>query len=164
MARRVGLDIGDVLSRREEKGTERDRTKEPWQTVDDGAYPFCLIYAANFGADRLNVVSRTNSGTKWNKSGQPVWIQRFIDALGLHDIGMPDDNFVVCRDHNDKGDICTRLGVTDFVDNHPWCLESVASTGKDVRLFHYHNAGQAFKPWLSSLRGHLLTYRHDGDL
>jgi hypothetical protein len=163
MARRVGLDIGDVLSRREEKGTERDRTKEPWQTVDDGAYPFCLIYAANFGADKLNVVSRTNCGIKWNKHGNPLWIQRFINALGLHAIGMPDDNFALCVNHNEKGDICTRLGVTDFVDNHPWCLESVASTETNVRLFHYHNKGHGFKPsWHS--RWHLVTYRHDGDL
>ena len=141
MARRLGLDIGDVLSVR----WDDDESLEPWQSADEGAYAFCLIYAANYGSDNLFVISRTNAGIKYNKSGKPLRIQRFIDEFGLEDIGVPPDNIRICTEKWDKGPIATEFQLTDYVDNHPICLNSVGCEGGDIRLFHYDNSGRKLK-------------------
>ena len=141
MAPRLGLDVGDVMSVR-----YNDETLEPWQTVEPGVYPFCLIYAANYGPGALFAISRTNSGVKYNKKGKPLWAQSFFDEVGFADIGVPADNVRICTKHAEKGPIATELGLTHFVDNHTWCLSAIASEPSPPVLYHYDNSGRRFSP------------------
>ena len=54
---KLGLHIGHVLSR------ELDTRVDDHRAVDEGTYPFVLLFIMTYGADNLYVISRTNAAS-----------------------------------------------------------------------------------------------------
>jgi hypothetical protein len=82
----VYLDVGNVLS---VKYTDDPR---PYMSADPGAVAFCLFFVLRFGRGWLNIISRVRSATKCWGHGKYHWIWRFVDDIGLTDLGVAWDD------------------------------------------------------------------------
>jgi hypothetical protein len=131
---RLGLDIGDVLSStnprcRKQEGDEIYRSATP------GAYAFIVCFILRFGAEQLFVISRTQRGSWWSAfRGRTVeaWVVRFIRALGLFDMGMPESHMSICTDQRGlkgKGPLSLQYDLAHFVDNSDQCGYAVVVEG-----------------------------------
>ena len=125
---RVGLDIGDVLSKRGVSGADGPSIhKAAWV----GAYAFCLFFIIRYGPENLFIISRTNTGDWYTlHRGHQIeaWVVRFIRSLGLFDAGVPTNNVRLCTSRageKGKGRCAERFELTHMVDDHLECLWAV---------------------------------------
>jgi len=137
----LGVDVGDVLSRRDTD------SKDVLDTADPGAYAFLVLYITKNVAEgaepALCVVTRTNAAS-WltNNLQQESFVVRFIRAFGLFDMGMPEANMKICKYREDKGPLARELGCTIFIDNQLLCLLAVHQELPDCLLIQYSNTGE----------------------
>ena len=130
---KLGLDIGDVMSRRSKYNTPA------WQTADHDCYPFVVLFGAKYGLADMHIISRTNRGVAYNNNGSDVWVTRFIRQLGVFNMGMPEENLHVVRQAEDKGNVVLNANLMGFVDNDAECLDSIMRRSQGTVLFHYSN-------------------------
>ena len=92
-----------------------------------------------FGAEQLFVISRTQRGIWFSAfHGRTVEasVVRFIRALGLFDMGMPESHISICTDKRGltgKGTLSLQDDQTRFVDNSDQCGYAVVVGGSISR-------------------------------
>ena len=117
------------------RGVEKQEGDEIYRSATPGAYAFIVCFILRFGAEQLFVISRTQRGSWWSSfRGRTVeaWVVRFIRALGLFDMGMPERHMSVCADRRGlkgKGPPSLQYDLTHFVDNSDQCGYAVVVEG-----------------------------------
>ena len=139
---RLGIDIGRVLSQRNDA-----HNAPPYVGADPGAYAFCMLYAYHYGPDMLSIITRTKMGFPYNREGKPAWVTRFIEDMGLFDVGMPSENMQVVKTWEEKGERAEWLELAGFIDDTFDCLYSVwnARGSENVVCFGYANDSDGFR-------------------
>ena len=124
---RVGIDVGDVLSRK--MGGRLDNHR--WRAAETGAYPFLVMLVCAIGARNVYIISRTTRGSWWSEyrgKRVPAWVIAFLEDLGLFAMGAPRDNVAICSScsgPDGKSVAARRFRLTHFIDDNLECLYAV---------------------------------------
>ena len=125
---RVGIDVGDVLSRK--MGGRLDNHR--WRAAETGAYPFLVMLVCAIGARNVYIISRTTRGSWWSEyrgKRVPAWVIAFLEDLGLFAMGVPRDNVAICSScsgPDGKSVAARRFRLTHFIDDNLECLYAVS--------------------------------------
>ena len=125
---RVGIDVGDVLSRK--MGGRLDNHR--WRAAETGAYPFLVMLVCAIGARNVYIISRTTRGSWWSEyrgKRVPAWVIAFLEDLGLFAMGVPRDNVAICSSCSGPGGksvAARRFRLTHFIDDNLECLYAVS--------------------------------------
>ena len=88
-SKRLGLDVGDVLSRKDRRYSSTDPA---WWQAEEGASAFLIFYRREYSHDTTSVISSVTYPTKsWEDDRGNVklhWIARFIEAIGGSSVGI----------------------------------------------------------------------------
>ncbi len=149
----LGLDVGDVLS----KKYTCNVGDPPYLSADPGAVAFVVFYIVRYGP-KLTVASRVNRPFKswFDKNGweQWHWIMRFLDALGLCDMGVDwDDCHLVYTAKDKPAHLTTVKAVVDndfenlwYIGMDPDCqncaLIQYSNNGRDTGKFTAHRGAE----------------------
>ena len=163
---RIMFDVGDVLSIRSSK------RYEIMGYVAPGAYA-CLVLAVwRYGPDSICVVSRTNTAS-WTSTyrgqEQDHWVVKFLKAIGLFDLGVPEANVLFCKQkygNDGKGWPSSQLNVKVFVDNDVDCARDIIENGSlrdsyaDANSYwiHFDNRNDGQKPDMPWMNRRVTTF------
>ena len=159
---RIMFDVGDVLS-------IRNAGREIHWYVTPGAYACILLTIWRYGPDRVCIVSRANTAScESNYEGREHdhWVIKFLKALGLFNLGVPEANVWFCKKKSDKGPVSEHLNIKCFVDNDVQCAESMIGYGrlKDAESnntsfwVHYDSRYDGWKPDMPRMSRRLTTF------
>ena len=141
---RLGLDVHHVISVAAPHGTPA------FQLVDTDVYIFIVLYKLVHGLDGLYVCSRINSSSlEWTASNgdhRKHFVLKFLEEIGLLDMGLPRQNIESCMTFGEKGSFAQRHHLRCFVDDRFECLAGIHHSSPDTELVQYDN-GTQFKGW-----------------
>ena len=109
-----------------------------YQAVEEGFWPFVVLWAAEFGLRDFHFISRTTRGTwhSWHHRLGKVeaWVVRLIRSTGVIDLGLSEMNIHLTKSKSGpegKGPKCRGDGIvlTHMIDNDLECLWSVIHEG-----------------------------------
>ena len=131
---RLGLDCGGVMARKFEDQPDH----LIYKSCDPGFFAFMVLWGLAFGFQQLFMISRTNGGFLVDTRGKESWVFRFVKAIGMLDLGVPEDNLHVCtrkKGPEGKGPPAKHFKLTYYIDNDEKCLEAVCwdRSGKTTR-------------------------------
>ena len=148
---RLGLDVHHVISVDAPKGTPS------CQLVDKDAYILIVLYKLTHGLDELYLCSRINSPSlEWTRNDGSVskhFVLRFLEDIGLLDMGLPRENIESCMFVHEKGSFASLHSLRCFVDDRFDCLSAIHRSSPDTELVQYTND----PCW----NGHLRASRYD---
>ena len=146
---RLGLDVHNVISVSAPHGTPA------FQLVDTDVYIFIVLYKLVHGIDGLYVCSRINSSSlEWTASNgdhRKHFVLKFLEEIGLLDMGLPRQNLESCQSFDEKGTFAQRHHLRCFVDDRFECLAGIHHSSPDTELVQYTNNPQ-FKGWFRANR------------